>query len=199
MADCESSTLEKLSEEQPLKDSIPVANGELICEEGEGAELKNEVEPLSEPEIENIPCNGANFASNRTVNGSEEEPPGLTGLVSEEGTGVKEEVLCDFCLGDKSQAAKSCLTCMVNYCQDHLRPHMEIAKLQTHKLMDPVKDIDMQSCEAHRSHISWFCHDDLACICEEYLADGHQGHKTVTCAVARKEKEVNDLFRLTCY
>ncbi|XP_015276102.1 PREDICTED: tripartite motif-containing protein 16-like protein [Gekko japonicus] len=189
MANPESSTLETMSEELALKDSIPVGNGEPICEECEGGELKNEAEPLLEPEIKDISCSGTNFASNLSVNGSEEEPPGLTGLVSEGGTAAKEEVLCDFCLGDKSQAVKSCLTCMVNYCQDHLRPHLENARLQTHKLRDPLRDIDMQSCEAHKNHLSWFCHNDLACVCEKCLADGHQGHKAVTCAVARKEKE----------
>lgn len=198
MANLELSSLEKLSEELVHKDSIPVANREAICEDSETAELKNEVESLLDPERKDISCNGANFASNLTANGSGEEPPGLISL-TEGGTAPKEDILCDFCLGDKSQAVKSCLTCMVNYCQDHLRPHLEIAKLQTHKLRDPLKDIDMQSCETHKSHLSWFCHHDLACVCEECLANGHQGHKTVPCAVARKEKEVNDLFVLTCY
>nr|XP_056715771.1 tripartite motif-containing protein 16 [Euleptes europaea] len=189
MANPESSTLEKPSEELAREASDPVANGQPICAECEGAELQNGVEPLSDPEIADISCNGANYASNLTLNGSKEEPPGLTGLVSEGDTAAQEEVLCDFCLGDKSQAVKSCLTCMVNYCQDHLRPHLEIAKLQAHKLRDPLKDIDMQSCEAHKSPFSWFCQNDLGCVCEECLADGHQGHETVACAVARKEKE----------
>ncbi|XP_077183672.1 tripartite motif-containing protein 16 [Paroedura picta] len=183
MANPESSSLEKL----PKEDSVPVGNGEPICEEEyKGTELKNEAEPLSELEIK---PNGANLTSNLIVNGSVEEPPGLAGLVNDGSTAAKEEVLCDFCLGNKSQAVKSCLTCMVNYCQEHLRPHLEIAKLQTHKLRDPLKDIDMQSCEAHKSRLSWFCHNDLACVCEECITDGHQGHKAVTCAVARKEKE----------
>ncbi|XP_048346412.1 tripartite motif-containing protein 16 isoform X2 [Sphaerodactylus townsendi] len=190
MAFPKSSSLEKLPEKLALEDSVPMANAQPICAAYEGAELKNGVEPLSEPEMKDISCNGTNRTSNLTVNGSEEEPPGLSGLVKEEDTAAKEEVLCDFCLGDTSPAVKSCLTCMVNYCQDHLRPHVEIAKLQTHKLRDPLKDIDMQSCEAHKSHLNWFCHNDLACFCEECLADGHQGHKTVTCAVARKEKEI---------
>lgn len=44
------------------------------------------------------------------------------------GPGVEgeEEILCDFCLGaSRVRAVKSCLTCMVNYCEEHLRPHQE--------------------------------------------------------------------------
>ncbi|XP_054833363.1 tripartite motif-containing protein 16 [Eublepharis macularius] len=189
MANPETSRPEKQSEELVLKDSIPVANGEPTCKKCGGVEVKNEAELLSEPEIEDLSCSAANFTNNLSVNGSKEEPPDHNGLTSEGDIAAEEEVLCDFCLAEKSQAVKSCLTCMVNYCQDHLRPHREIAKLQTHKLRDPLKDIDMQSCEAHKRHLSWFCHNDLACVCEECLADEHQGHRTVACTVARKEKE----------
>nr|XP_028572956.1 tripartite motif-containing protein 16 [Podarcis muralis] len=188
MADSESSCPKELPQELIPEDSIHVANGSQICEEEpESVGLKNEADPLlSDPERGHTPSNGVGLGDNVTENGPQEEPPGKIG----EGDVVEgEEVLCDFCLAEKVLAVKSCLTCMVNYCQDHLKPHLENAKLQTHKLMDPMKDIDMQSCEVHKRHLGWFCHTDLACVCEECLADGHQGHKAVTCGVARKEKE----------
>ncbi|XP_061472454.1 tripartite motif-containing protein 16 [Rhineura floridana] len=188
MADPKSSCPEELFQELALRDSIPVANGSQFCEEEcESVGLKNEVELFSDPERKDIPSsNGVNLRDNLTENGSKEELPGSIG----EGDAVEEEeVLCDFCLAEKVPAVKSCLTCMVSYCQDHLQPHLENAKLQTHKLMDPLKDIDMQSCEAHKRHLSLFCHSDLVCVCEECLADGHQGHKVITCGIARKEKE----------
>lgn len=192
MADLEPNALEELA----FKDTIFVANGKQICEEvHENRRLKNEGESLSKPERKDTPANGAvHPTDNLSVHGSEEGQPGNPDFTGEGDVAKEEEVLCDFCLTEKMQAVKSCLTCMVNYCQDHLQPHLEIAKLQTHKLMDPLKDIDMQSCEAHKSHLSWFCESDLACVCEECLADGHQGHKAVTCGAARKEKEVNILI-----
>ncbi|XP_062979314.1 tripartite motif-containing protein 16 [Elgaria multicarinata webbii] len=196
MADPESTCPKEQSLELVCNESNPVANGSQFCEEeSESVELKKEGEPLSELEREGNHSNGADLGDDLTENGSKEEPPGQPGVIGKGEAMEEEEVLCDFCLAEKVQAVKSCLTCMVNYCQDHLRPHLENAKLQTHKLMDPLKDIDMQSCEAHKRHLNWFCHSDIVCVCEECLADGHQGHTAVTCAVARKEKE-HELLQL---
>ncbi|KAH0629564.1 hypothetical protein JD844_011725 [Phrynosoma platyrhinos] len=196
MADPESSPPKEVSQELVLKDSIPVVNGPQACEEEcECVGLMNDKESLPESERKDSHDNGEELGENRTENGTKKESPGPPGSSGEGDTVEEEEILCDFCLAEKVQAVKSCLTCMVNYCQDHLRPHLENVKLQTHKLMDPRKDIDIESCEAHRAHLSWFCHTDLACVCEECLADGHQEHKVVTCGVARKEKE-NELLQL---
>ncbi|XP_042311198.1 tripartite motif-containing protein 16 isoform X2 [Sceloporus undulatus] len=196
MADPELSPPEEVSQELVLKDSIPVVNRPPICEEEcECVGLKNDRESLSESERKDGYDNGEELGDDRTKNGTKEEPPGPPGSSEEADAVEEEEILCDFCLAEKVQAVKSCLTCMVNYCQDHLRPHLENIKLQTHKLMDPRKDIDIESCEAHRAHLSWFCHTDLACVCEECLAEGHQEHKVVTCEVARKEKE-SELLQL---
>uniref|UniRef100_A0A8D2ITG0 Tripartite motif-containing protein 16 n=1 Tax=Varanus komodoensis TaxID=61221 RepID=A0A8D2ITG0_VARKO len=190
MADLESSCPELLSQEQACNDSIPAANGPQICEEEcEKVGLRKEKEPLSEPERKDSQSNGTDLGGRVIESESKEEPPGQPAVIKKGEEVEEEEVLCDFCLAGKVQAVKSCLTCMVNYCQDHLRPHLENAKLQTHKLMDPLKDIDMQSCEAHKRHLNWFCHTDVVCVCEECLTDEHQGHKAVTCAVARREKE----------
>lgn len=195
MADPETQSPEELPQEPILEESSPVANSPQVPEECESEVLKYEGELLTEPEREDTPSNGAHLEDKLTENGSKEES---LDSVREGDTVEEDEVLCDFCLAEKGKAVKSCLTCMVNYCQDHLRPHLENAKLQTHKLMDPLKDIDMQSCETHKMQFSWFCHPDLVCICEECLVDGHQGHKAVTCAAARKEKEVNNSRFVWC-
>ncbi|XP_020641554.3 tripartite motif-containing protein 16 [Pogona vitticeps] len=184
MSDPESREPEELSQELALKDPVAVANGPQICEEeSKSLGLKNERELPSELERKDS-CNSEEVGEIQPKNESREEPPGDPSSVGE------EEILCDFCLAEKVRAVKSCLTCMVNYCQDHVQPHLENAKLQTHKLMDPLKDVDIESCEAHRAHLSWFCHADLACVCEECLADGHEGHQVVSCEAARKEKEL---------
>ncbi|KAJ7316115.1 hypothetical protein JRQ81_002277 [Phrynocephalus forsythii] len=184
MSDLESRQAEDLSQELALTDPVAVTNGSQICEEeGKSVGLENEGERVSELEQKDS-HNEEEVGGSLTEKETKEEPPGDPGSL------VEEEILCDFCLAEKVPAVKSCLTCMVNYCQDHVQPHLENAKLQTHKLMDPLKDVDIQSCEAHRGHLSWFCHTDLACVCEECLADGHQGHKVVSCETARKEKEL---------
>ncbi|KAB0399997.1 hypothetical protein E2I00_017938 [Balaenoptera physalus] len=89
----------------------------------------------------------------------------------------EEEVLCDFCLGaNRVRAMKSCLTCMVNYCPEHLRPHQENSRLQGHQLAEPVKDRDLLVCPAHRSPLVAFCCPDGQCICQECGRAEHRGH-----------------------
>ncbi|KAK2508128.1 hypothetical protein MC885_017361 [Smutsia gigantea] len=100
------------------------------------------------------------------------------------------EVLCDFCLGaSRVRAVKSCLTCMVNYCEEHLRPHQENRKLHSHQLAEPVKDRDLRSCPAHHSPLAAFCRTDGQCICQECGQGEHRGHASVSLDAARREKE----------
>ncbi|XP_075417160.1 tripartite motif-containing protein 16 [Tenrec ecaudatus] len=106
-----------------------------------------------------------------------------------EGQG-EEEILCDFCLGaSKVKAVKSCLTCMVNYCEEHLRPHQENSKLYSHQLTDPVRDQNLRTCPVHHLALVTFCHLDQQCICEECSQNEHHGHTTVPLDAARKHKE----------
>uniref|UniRef100_A0A8C7EPS0 Tripartite motif containing 16 n=1 Tax=Neovison vison TaxID=452646 RepID=A0A8C7EPS0_NEOVI len=100
------------------------------------------------------------------------------------------EILCDFCLGTgRVKAVKSCLTCMVNYCEEHLRPHQENSRLHSHQLTEPVKDRDLRTCPAHHSPLVAFCRPDGQCICQECGQDEHKGHSSVSLDAARRDKE----------
>ncbi|XP_062968100.1 tripartite motif-containing protein 16 [Cynocephalus volans] len=102
----------------------------------------------------------------------------------------EKEILCDFCLGtSRVKAVKSCLTCMVNYCEEHLRPHQENSKLHSHQLTEPVKDCDLRTCPAHHSPLVSFCCPDRQCICQECGQEEHRGHTTVSLDAARRDKE----------
>lgn len=117
-----------------------------------------------------------------------------TGTVLQEGTGGEgeKEILCDFCLGaSRVRAVKSCLTCMVNYCEEHLRPHQENSKLHSHQLTEPVKDRDLRTCSAHHSPLVAFCRPDRQCICQECGQGEHQGHISVSLDAARRDKEAS--------
>uniref|UniRef100_A0A8C5Q8Y7 Tripartite motif containing 16 n=1 Tax=Leptobrachium leishanense TaxID=445787 RepID=A0A8C5Q8Y7_9ANUR len=99
-------------------------------------------------------------------------------------------VLCDFCLEKKVAAVKTCLTCMVNYCQMHLKPHLCNAKLQTHQLVDPIDDDDLRTCIVHQKALDRFCQDDSKCVCEDCAAEKHSSHTIISCVDAKKLKEV---------
>ncbi|KAM4691177.1 tripartite motif-containing protein 16 [Rhinophrynus dorsalis] len=100
-----------------------------------------------------------------------------------------DKVPCDFCLANKVKAVKTCLTCMINYCEMHLRPHLDNPKLHTHQLVDPMNDIDLWTCATHRKPLELFCQVDLVCLCVECVAEKHSGHDTISCNEARKQKE----------
>lgn len=101
-----------------------------------------------------------------------------------------EEVMCDSCIETPHKASKSCLTCMVSYCEEHLRPHLENSKFQTHKLVEPQLDMEQRTCEHHQLDLHMYCMTDSCCICPQCEAEGHQGHSVTPVDEARKHIEV---------
>ncbi|XP_033894424.1 tripartite motif-containing protein 16-like protein [Acipenser ruthenus] len=100
-----------------------------------------------------------------------------------------EDVVCDSCIETQSRAVKSCRTCLVSYCEAHLRPHLEKSKFQNHKLVEPLRDIERRTCEVHNLPLDLFCQEDWSCICQECVIEEHSGHKTAPSGEARKEVE----------
>ncbi|CAM4651474.1 unnamed protein product, partial [Caretta caretta] len=197
MADCGPTAPDRLPQELVLGDPVPKAKGHQVCEGNGFPGEKTEGEELSGHESPEATSPGPDLQGSLIVHGSE-MATGQPGLL-EQGNGLEDgqEILCDFCMAQKVLAVKSCLTCMVNYCEDHLRPHLENSKLRSHKLMDPAKDIDLQTCETHKGHLGWFCQTDLVCVCEECLAEEHKGHNLLTCEAARKDNELVFTFPST--
>ncbi|XP_029294609.1 tripartite motif-containing protein 16-like [Cottoperca gobio] len=102
---------------------------------------------------------------------------------------LPQDVLCDSCMDSPSKALKSCLTCLVSYCEAHLRPHLENAKFQNHRLVDPLYDIDCRTCEAHQLPLERFCLTDGCCLCLDCESQEHEGHTTASVAEARTQIE----------
>ncbi|KAM4716874.1 tripartite motif-containing protein 16-like isoform 2-T2 [Anableps anableps] len=100
-------------------------------------------------------------------------------------TPLQQDVLCDSCMETPSRALKSCLTCLVSYCDAHLRPHLEKANFQNHRLVDPFHDIDHQICEVHQLPLKSFCFLDGCCVCGDCEDQEHEGHKTLSLEEAR--------------
>ncbi|XP_039620477.1 tripartite motif-containing protein 16-like isoform X2 [Polypterus senegalus] len=113
-----------------------------------------------------------------------EELPGTTPSLS--GTG---DVDCDFCTGQKSKAAKSCLTCLASFCEIHVQLHFEGAVWQHHELVNPVGDLRQKLCAKHHKCLEVFCRTDRVCICCLCAATDHKNHVTVELELERSEQQ----------
>ncbi|CAL8357969.1 unnamed protein product [Gadus morhua 'NCC'] len=84
------------------------------------------------------------------------------------------------------KAVKSCLVCLISYCQTHLEPHQRVAGLKKHRLVDPMDRLEDRMCKKHDRLLELFCHteqcqDDLNQMVKERMKD--------------TEKEAEDLIK----
>ncbi|XP_049428133.1 E3 ubiquitin-protein ligase TRIM21-like isoform X3 [Epinephelus fuscoguttatus] len=89
------------------------------------------------------------------------------------------EVLCDVCTGTKLKALKSCLVCLVSYCETHLEPHLTASRLKRHQLIDPVENLEDRMCTKHDKPLELFCKTDQTCVCMLCHVSDHKTHDVV--------------------
>ncbi|KAM9383687.1 LOW QUALITY PROTEIN: finTRIM family, member 82 [Pholidichthys leucotaenia] len=99
------------------------------------------------------------------------------------------DVPCDFCIGKKLKAVKSCLNCLASYCEKHLKPHYESATFKRHKLVDELGNLDRKICPQHQKSLELFCRTDQMCICAICTVSEHRGHDIVSAEAERGEKQ----------
>lgn len=102
-----------------------------------------------------------------------------------------DDVSCDFCIGKKQKATKSCLACLASFCDSHLQPHFEVPRLKKHKLVAATRQLEEQICAPHDKLLEVFCCTEQMLICMQCAMDGHKGHDIVAVAVERAEKQVS--------
>uniref|UniRef100_A0A3Q1ITS1 Uncharacterized protein n=1 Tax=Anabas testudineus TaxID=64144 RepID=A0A3Q1ITS1_ANATE len=89
------------------------------------------------------------------------------------------EVPCDVCTGTKLKALKSCLDCLMSYCEIHLEPHLTVSGLKRHQLIDPVENLEGRICMKHDKPLELFCKSDQTCVCMFCSVLDHKTHDVV--------------------
>ncbi|XP_036961841.1 E3 ubiquitin-protein ligase TRIM39-like [Acanthopagrus latus] len=98
---------------------------------------------------------------------------------SEQQVSKPGEVPCDVCTGTRLKALKSCLVCLVSYCQTHLEPHLTASGLKRHQLIDPVENLEDRMCLKHNKLLELFCRTDQMCVCVLCPVLDHKMHEFV--------------------
>ncbi|XP_035271187.1 tripartite motif-containing protein 16-like [Anguilla anguilla] len=101
----------------------------------------------------------------------------------------REDVECDVCTDGERNAVKSCLVCLVSYCESHLELHNELNPGDRHQLTDATRNLQEKVCSHHNKLLEIYCRTDQQCICYPCTMDEHRGHDIVRAAQERTEKQ----------
>ncbi|XP_030200576.1 E3 ubiquitin-protein ligase TRIM39 [Gadus morhua] len=89
------------------------------------------------------------------------------------------EVPCDVCTGTQLKAMKSCLECLISYCQTHLEPHQRVTVLKKHRLVEPMDRLEDRMCKKHDRLLELFCLTEQVCVCLLCTVTDHKSHPVV--------------------
>ncbi|XP_039664253.1 E3 ubiquitin-protein ligase TRIM21-like [Perca fluviatilis] len=109
---------------------------------------------------------------------------------SEQQVSKPGEVPCDVCTGTKLKALKSCLVCLVSYCETHLESHLTMSGLKRHQLIDPVENLEGRMCTKHDKPLELFCKTNQTCVCMVCTVLDHKKHDVVPLKEEYEEKKV---------
>uniref|UniRef100_A0AAV2LBC7 Uncharacterized protein n=1 Tax=Knipowitschia caucasica TaxID=637954 RepID=A0AAV2LBC7_KNICA len=110
-------------------------------------------------------------------------------LVMEPQTTAPGEVLCDLCPEPRLRALKSCLLCLLSYCESHLQPHLTNPRLKRHQLLHPLPNLEERICPEHQLPLEIFCRDHSLLVCLKCITEDHRNHQTVSLKEQGEEQQ----------
>ncbi|XP_063051912.1 tripartite motif-containing protein 16-like [Engraulis encrasicolus] len=98
------------------------------------------------------------------------------------------DVTCDVCTSRKLKAVKSCLECLMSYCDTHLKAHNELIG-RNHNMLDATGQLQERICPRHKKPFEIYCRTDQSCVCLLCMVDDHKGHDTITATAEWSQKK----------
>ncbi|XP_063050255.1 E3 ubiquitin-protein ligase TRIM47-like [Engraulis encrasicolus] len=125
------------------------------------------------------------------------------------------DVQCDVCFEKKLKAVKSCLDCLMSYCETHFKAHNDLNRGRNHSIVNATGQLQERICPRHNKVLEIYCLTDQSCVCYLCTMDQHKGHDTIAAAaecsnkkqsflkiqtrcqqtIQKREKEVQELRR----
>ncbi|XP_063053682.1 tripartite motif-containing protein 16-like [Engraulis encrasicolus] len=105
------------------------------------------------------------------------------------------DVECDICSGRKLKAVKSCLDCLLSYCETHFKAHNDLNPGRNHTVIGATGQLQERICSLHKKALDIFCRCDQTCVCYLCMMEQHKGHDTIgaTTEWSNKKKSLGQL------
>lgn len=115
----------------------------------------------------------------------------------DEFSGQLGEVPCDICPDSrKYKAVKSCLMCLLSYCNKHLKRHHNKLRSKGHKLVAPLNELDQRACMAHGRPLELYSVSEGKIICSLCV---QRGTNVVSVEEERDRKQVKKTEFMLCF